>query len=88
MDLPRLAGDVVQGILKLFSDTSDSGEPWAANETAFEAHFGTSYAYFGEVLRHLDDEQAVRFAETMEVNPEAAVLWVLAMEPVRDDVPY
>ena len=88
MDLPRLAGDVVQGILELFSGTPDSGEPWAANETMFEAHFGSSYAYFGEVLRHLDDEQAVRFAETMEVNPEAAVLWVLAMEPVEDQMPY
>lgn len=88
MDLPRLAGDVVQGLLESFSGTPDSGEPWAADEAAFEVHFGSSYAYFGEVLRHLDDEQAVRFAETMEVNPEAAVLWVLAMEPVNDDMPY
>lgn len=84
MDLPSLAGDVVQGLLELFSGTPDSGEPWATDEVAFELHFGSSYAYFTEVLRHLDDEQSVRFAETMEVNPEAAVLWVLAMEPCEE----
>jgi hypothetical protein len=65
----------------LFSGTPDSGEPWAADAAAFELHFGSSYAYFAEVLRHLDGEQSARFDATLEVNPEAAVVWVLAMEP-------
>ena len=90
MDLLRIAGDVARGILTTRatgrpqhpdSGTPDSGEPWATNEAAFEVHFGSSYDYFTGVLQHLDDEQSIRFAETMEVNPEAAVLWILAMEP-------
>jgi len=81
VDLPRLPPDAVPSVPELFSGTPDSGEPWAADDAAFEVHFGASYSHFTGVLLHLDEEQEARFAETMEVNPEAAVLWVLAMEP-------
>jgi hypothetical protein len=59
------------------------GEPWAADEEAFERHFGESYGYFVEVVQHLSPEQEAMLKRTLEVNPEAAVLWILAMEPVE-----
>ena len=69
--------------LDLFAGTPGSGEPWAASEEAFEQHFGESYVYFGAVIQHLSPAQEEMLARTLEVNPEAAVLWILAMEPVE-----
>ena len=80
MDLLNTIG-AIRKVLGLFADTPDSDEPWAVDEESFEVHFGRSYEYFIEILHHLDEEQTERFDDTMKVNPEAAVLWILSMEP-------
>jgi hypothetical protein len=82
MDLLH-AIDAFKQILGAFTDTPDAGELWAADEKAFEQHFGESYETFTEILSHLSPEQEERFEATMRVNPEAAVLWILAMEEVE-----
>ena len=71
-------------VLELFAGTPGSDEPWAAGEEAFERHFGESYEVFVVILQHLSPEQAERFGATLQVNPEAAVLWILSMEEVED----
>lgn len=80
MDLLGAARTLRQ-IADVFGDGPDSGEPWATDEESFARHFGATYEDFRAVLGFLDEEQATRFDSTMKVNPEAAVLWVLAMEP-------
>ena len=69
-------------VLELFTGTPGSDEPWAADEEAFERHFGVSYEDFVEMVGYLSPGQAEMLKKTLEVNPEAAVLWILAMEPV------
>ena len=68
--------------LDLFAGTPGSHEPWASNEETFERHFGVSYEDFVEMVGYLSPGQAEMLKKTLEVNPEAAVLWILAMEPV------
>lgn len=58
-------------------------EPWATSEEAFYKHFGASYEDFSEIVKHLTPYQEDLFHATFEVNPEAAVLWILAMEEVE-----
>lgn len=82
MDLLNTIG-AIRKVLGLFAGTPDSEEVWAADEESFEDHFGQSYEYFVEILHHLDEEQSERFEATLKVNPEAAVLWILSMEPVE-----
>lgn len=55
---------------------------WASDEEAFLRHFGISHEDFMEIARHLSPEQAELLERTFQVNPEAAILWVLAMETV------
>ena len=71
-------------VIKLFADTPGSKETWATDEEAFEQHFGESYEMFVMILQHLSPEQTERFSATLQVNPEAAVLWILSMEEVED----
>lgn len=62
------------------------GEPtpaWATDEEAFLRHFGVPHEAFAEIVSHLSPEQSGLLGRTLEVNPEAAVLWVLAMEEVE-----
>ncbi len=54
--------------------------PWATDELAFERHFGVPFAAYHEVTQHLLPEQMDLLERTIDVNPEAAVLWILAME--------
>jgi len=56
---------------------------WATDEESFLTHFGASYNAYLEVVAHLSPEQSRMLGETLAVNPEAAVLWVLAMEEVE-----
>jgi hypothetical protein len=81
MDLITGLG-AVKEILTSFGGTPDSGEPWAADEASFERHFGATYTFFREVLEHLSPEQEERFEKTMQINPEAAVLWILSMDEI------
>ncbi len=54
--------------------------PWENNEVAFHAHFGVPFEEYAAVVQHLDEQQRELLRKTIEVNPEAAVLWILAME--------
>lgn len=55
-------------------------EPWAANEETFEEQFGISYEEFSRKVEELDEEQTTKYRSALEAHPEAAVLWVLALE--------
>jgi hypothetical protein len=56
--------------------------PWETDAEAFFVHFGVPFESYQEVLAHLSEEQMHLLEATIEVNPEAAVLWVLAMEVI------
>jgi len=64
----------------LFGPSHGSKEPWETDEIAFEHHFGHSFVEFLELVSHLNSKQLEQYNKTLEVNPEAAVLWVLSME--------
>jgi hypothetical protein len=83
MDLLGLI-DTAQRALSLLGGGPGSGEPWAASETEFERHFGAPYEAFAEIVQHLNREQEMLLQATLKVNPEAAVLWILAMEEVSE----
>jgi hypothetical protein len=53
---------------------------WANDENEFERHFGVPYEMFLEIVEHLSTDQKKLLDATADVNPEAAVLWILAME--------
>jgi hypothetical protein len=83
MDLLGFLG-AAHRALSFFGNGPGSDQPWAASEQEFERHFGVPYEAFVEIVRHLDREQEQLLHATLEVNPEAAVLWILAMEEVED----
>lgn len=61
------------------------GDPlpdWASDEGAFLRHFGAPHEAYVEIVEHLLPEQVELLHATLEVNPEAAVLWVLSMEEI------
>jgi len=55
---------------------------WTNDATEFERHFGVSHEEFLAIIEHLSLDQKALLDATIDVNPEAAVLWVLAMEEV------
>lgn len=62
------------------------GEPlpdWASDRGAFLRHFGATHEEYAEIVSHLSAEQVELLHQTLAVNPEAAVIWVLAMEVVE-----
>lgn len=70
-------------ILKLFDHEDVAvGEPWARDEELFEEHFGAPYEELVRKVPMLSADQTARYEATLKVNPEAAVLWVLAMKSV------
>ena len=74
---------IAHQILKLFEGEKIAvAEPWARDERTFEEHFGAPYEAFVARVPLLSADQATRYAATLEVNPEAAVLWVLSMSDV------
>ena len=79
-DLVNLAQD----ILALFAHDGEVliDEPWARDELTFEGHFGTSYEEFAAKVTLLGADQHARYEATLKVNPEAAIVWVLAMSEV------
>jgi hypothetical protein len=56
--------------------------PWLTDAIEFERHFGAPHEAFLEIVEHLSDEQRSLLEATLDVNPEAAVLWILAMDVV------
>jgi hypothetical protein len=69
--------NLAAGIAGLFAGSPDAEEPWALDEMLFEEHFDTPYWAFCEKLVRLNSDQQKRYWATLEVNPEAAVLWVI-----------
>ncbi len=57
-----------------------SAYDWEHDEEAFHRHFGVPVEIYQEIVARLSDEQARLLEATLSVNPEAAVLWILAME--------
>ena len=82
MDLYHLIRSALDA-LGFFASTIDSGEPWAQDEEVFEEHFGVSYGEFSRRVKLLSSDQQKKFTQTIEVNPEAAVLWVISMNEIR-----
>lgn len=54
--------------------------PWLTDERAFEKHFGFTCDQLMAILNYLSPEQLALYDRTLMVNPEAAVLWIAAME--------
>lgn len=82
--MAKVAGivEVAQSVLKLFiTEDGEEGidEPWARSEEAFAEHFGAHYAEFASRIPLLSGDQSRKYEDTLKVNPEAAILWVLAM---------
>lgn len=70
--------------LRAIMRRSGEGSPdWLSDEEAFLRHFGVPHEAFEEVVAHLDERQLRLLESTLEVNPEAAVLWILAMQEVE-----
>jgi hypothetical protein len=69
--------------LELFRGVRDQPAPWTADAAEFERHFGVAYEDYAEVVELLSTEQKDLLRKTLDVNPEAAVLWVLAMDVVQ-----
>ena len=74
----RAASDLRDAVSSGRSATHD----WEHDEEAFLLHFGVPVGVFQEIASHLTAEQSALLEATLRVNPEAAVLWVLAMEEV------
>jgi hypothetical protein len=52
-------------------------EPWAEDELSFEDHFDVPYHEFSDHVSQLSRADFELYEKTLQVNPEAAVLWVL-----------
>ncbi len=59
---------------------SEIDEPWLHDELLFYQHFGSTYDDFWLIVEHLNQDQKDRLWLTMEVNPGAAILWILSMD--------
>ena len=55
-------------------------QAWEVDEGAFHTHFGVPFEEYAGVVSMLTQEQLKLLRATLAVNPEAAVLWVLAMQ--------
>lgn len=76
----RTAGTVVD----LLGGGPGSDCPWATDEKAFLRHFGIAHEDYIEITKRLSNEQHDLLHRTLNVNPEAAVLWILSMEEVEE----
>ena len=79
MDLLGALG-AARGLREFVRRAGGPQPDWAVDPSAFERHFGVPIEAYAEIVSHLTPEQEKLLLETLDVNPEAAVLWVLAME--------
>jgi hypothetical protein len=79
MDLLGFIGAAQQALHYAKSTPGDS-PLWLTDAIEFERHFGAPHEAFLEIVSHLSPDQYSLLEATLEVNPEAAVLWILAME--------
>ena len=80
LSLLRTAQDVDEAS-KIFTP-AELRAPWVTDEEAFFRHFGVSPEAYAHVLELLSPEQQELYEQTLAINPEAAVLWVLAMDEI------
>jgi len=52
-------------------------EDWAEDELAFEDHFDVPYHEYADKVSGLERADFDLYEKTLQVNPEAAVLWVI-----------
>lgn len=79
MDL--LGAWAAAGHLRRFArEVQRPSQPWEQDEEAFLCHFGVPFEEYALIVSHLTDDQRALLEATIEVNPEAAVLWILSME--------
>jgi hypothetical protein len=71
---------ILSGLSALFSAGIDAEEPWANDPELFEDHFGVPFKEFSAKVALLGADQKRRYLATLDVNPEAAVLWALVVE--------
>jgi hypothetical protein len=71
-------------VLEYMSGGPGAHQPWANDEREFEIHFGAPYELFATIVDHLSNDQKKLLEATLDVNPEAAVLWILAMDVVDE----
>jgi hypothetical protein len=74
--------DAARGLREFVRRAGGPQPDWATEPAAFERHFGVPIQAYAEIVAHLNPEQEKLLLETLDVNPEAAVLWVLAMEEI------
>ncbi len=72
----RAAGHLRQAV----AEVARPSYAWEHDEEAFLVHFGATSEEYQEIVARMSDDQRRLLAATLDVNPEAAVLWVLAME--------
>ena len=79
MDL--LGAWAAAGHLRRFArEVQRQPQPWEQDEEAFLRHFGVPHEEYALIVSHLTEDQHALLEATIEVNPEAAVLWILSME--------
>lgn len=69
--------NLLRGAWDLFSGKEHSDEPWATDEEAFSNHFGVDYDDYADMVDGLDRAHSQLYEDTMKINPEAAVTWVV-----------
>jgi hypothetical protein len=82
MDLLGALSSIRKALGVFTSNSGQNNDDWTTSEEAFECHFGVPYEAFEEIVHHLSPDQDRLLQATLAVNPEAAVLWILAMEEV------
>jgi hypothetical protein len=83
MDLLGFLGAAKQA-LDFIRPITGHDATWATDPFEFERHFGASHEAFLEIVEHLSTDQKKLLDATVNVNPEAAVLWILAMEEMDE----
>lgn len=82
MDLLGVIGAAKKALEYSKSLQGENAPPWLTDAVEFERHFGAPHEAFLEIVEHLSDDQRSLLEATLDVNPEAAVLWILAMDVV------
>lgn len=71
--------DAIRGAWRLLTGDGnvEHTEPWASDERSFEDHFGVPYIEFADAVSGLSRGDFELYEKTLQVNPEASVLWVI-----------
>ncbi len=84
LGLIEVAGEASDLLKRARGALSSTQPDWVHDEEAFFRHFGVPPEEYECVVQHMSDDQLALLRDTLAVNPEAAVLWVLSMEEIGD----